>query len=50
MSLLGEIAQPDDQVSHKGVKIIVESTEGLAVKSVLLFLPPEEKGTKINQG
>ncbi len=49
MSLLGEIAQPDDQVLHKGVKIIVESTEGLAVKSVLLFLPPEEKGTKINQ-
>jgi CBS domain containing-hemolysin-like protein len=46
MSLLGEIAQPDDQVIYKGVKIVVESTEGLAVKSVLLFLPPKEKGTK----
>jgi len=46
MFLLGEIAQPDDQVSHEGVKIVVESTEGLAVKSVLLFLPPQVKRTK----
>jgi len=39
MTLLGRIPHPNDKVDYKGVKIEVETTERLAVQSVIIFLP-----------
>jgi len=38
MFLLGQIPHPGDTIIYNGVKIVVESVEGLVVNSVLLYL------------
>jgi CBS domain containing-hemolysin-like protein len=41
MSLLGHVAQPGEEVELQGVRFVVEATEGLAISSVLLYLPED---------
>jgi CBS domain containing-hemolysin-like protein len=41
-SLLGHIPRPNESIMYKGVNIVVESIEGLHIKSLLLHLPQEE--------
>jgi CBS domain containing-hemolysin-like protein len=38
-SLLGHIPHPNETITYKGVNIVVESIEGLYIKSLLLYLP-----------
>jgi CBS domain containing-hemolysin-like protein len=41
-SLLGHIPRPNESIMYKGVNIVVESIEGLHIKSLLLHLSQEE--------
>jgi len=43
MSILGRMPRPNETIVYDGVKIVVESVEGLVIKSVLLYLPREKK-------
>jgi CBS domain containing-hemolysin-like protein len=43
MYLLGKIPKPNDIVMHQGIKIVVESVEGRAVKSLLIYLQSDNK-------
>jgi len=42
MFLLGRIPQPKDTITYDGVKIVVETTQGHIIKSVILYLPSKE--------
>lgn len=42
MDALGHMAEPGESVDYAGVRFEVESMEGLAVETVLLYLPPPE--------
>jgi CBS domain containing-hemolysin-like protein len=39
MSILGRMPHPNESIVYKGIKIVVESVEGLVIKSLLLYLP-----------
>ncbi|MEZ4864782.1 MAG: hemolysin family protein [Caldilineaceae bacterium] len=39
MATLGRVAQPGETITDKDIRIEVESTEGLAVNTVLIYLP-----------
>lgn len=41
MNILGKIPKPNDTVIHQGINIVVESVEGRAVKSLLIYLRNE---------
>ena len=42
MDALGHMAEPGESVDYAGVRFEVESMEGLAVETALLYLPPPE--------
>jgi CBS domain containing-hemolysin-like protein len=44
MALLGRIPRAQDTITCAGVTITVESTDGLAVRTALVTLPPESIG------
>jgi CBS domain containing-hemolysin-like protein len=46
MSILGQLAHPGDEVTVQGVRMVVESVEGLAVDTAILYLPEEAINTK----
>jgi CBS domain containing-hemolysin-like protein len=46
MSILGQLAHPDDEVTVQGVRMVVESVEGLAVSTAILYLPEEATDIK----
>ena len=39
MSLLGHVAQPGDEATLEGVRFVVETMDGLAVETALVYLP-----------
>ncbi len=39
MALLGQVPQPGDEVTQGGVHFVVESVDGMAVATALIFLP-----------
>jgi CBS domain containing-hemolysin-like protein len=43
MSILGRIPYPNEIIEYDGTKIVVESIEGLMIKSVLIYLRSEEE-------
>lgn len=47
MSILGQVAHPDDEVTVQGVRLVVESVDGLAVNTAILYLPEEATDSKI---
>ncbi len=42
MSLLGHVAQPGDEATFEQVRFVVESVDGLAVETALVYLPEHD--------
>ena len=51
MSVLGQVAQPGDEVMVENVRMVVESVDGLAVSTALLHLPeaPTDSDTESDE-
>ncbi|MCB0107370.1 MAG: HlyC/CorC family transporter, partial [Caldilineaceae bacterium] len=45
MDALGHVATPGESVEYAGIQFEVESTEGLAVETALVYLPQPENGS-----